>query len=165
MKSKVGSTTCLKTKADREILDSRRRTSVNEILRTLVAKHNLPPYQNEDGTYPFPTAANPFAYPVFPFANPPYAARAYKYVATAQYDAYGNMALQNCTTVRHLTMWFKHHANGSCNESAILSLRGYSGCRGCNEMLKLCFPLILTISMRAAEQLAYHGGSQYAQRY
>ncbi|MFI5188477.1 MAG: PA-phosphatase, partial [Chitinophagales bacterium] len=24
----------------------------NEIMRDLVAKHNLPPYQNEDGTYP-----------------------------------------------------------------------------------------------------------------
>ena len=32
----------------------------NEILRGLVAKHNLPPYQNADGTYPFPSAANPF---------------------------------------------------------------------------------------------------------
>src|SRR6266487_4949710 len=26
----------------------------NEIMRELVAKHNLPPYQNEDGTYPIP---------------------------------------------------------------------------------------------------------------
>jgi hypothetical protein len=59
----------------------------NEILRELVAKHNIPPYQNEDGTYPFPSAANPFAYPTFPFANPPYAARAYAYVSAAQYDA------------------------------------------------------------------------------
>src|SRR6185295_16205166 len=59
----------------------------NEILRELVARHNLPPYQNEDGTYPAPNAANPFAYPQFPFANPPYAARAYAYVSAAQYDA------------------------------------------------------------------------------
>lgn len=59
----------------------------NEILRELVAKHNLPPYQNPDGTYPLPSAANPLAYPQFPFANPPYAARAYAYVAAAQYDA------------------------------------------------------------------------------
>ncbi len=59
----------------------------NEILRDLVAKHNLPPYQNDDGTYPFPNANNPLAYPQFPFANPPYAARAYAYVAAAQYDA------------------------------------------------------------------------------
>ena len=59
----------------------------NEILRELVAKHNLPPYQNEDGTYPAPSATNPLAYPLFPFSNPPYAARAYAYVSTATYDA------------------------------------------------------------------------------
>lgn len=59
----------------------------NEILRELVAKHNLPPYQNANGTYPVPSAANPLAYPQFPFSNPPYAARAYAYVTTAQYDA------------------------------------------------------------------------------
>jgi hypothetical protein len=59
----------------------------NEILRELVAKHNLAPYQNADGTYPFPNASNPLAYPLFPFSNPPYAARAYAYVSAAQYDA------------------------------------------------------------------------------
>ena len=59
----------------------------NETMRELVAKYNLPPYQNADGTYPIPSAANPFAYPLFPFANPPYAARAYAYIAAAQYDA------------------------------------------------------------------------------
>lgn len=59
----------------------------NEILRELVAKYNLPPYQNADGTYPFPNANNPLAYPFFPFANPPYAARAYAYISAAQYDA------------------------------------------------------------------------------
>ncbi|RDI56635.1 phosphatase PAP2 family protein [Flavobacterium glaciei] len=59
----------------------------NEIMRTLVARHNRPPYQNEDGTYPTPSPANPFANPEFPFSNPPYAARAYAYVSAAQYDA------------------------------------------------------------------------------
>jgi hypothetical protein len=59
----------------------------NEIMRTLVARHNRPPYQNEDGTYPAPSAANPFSNPEFPFSNPPYAARAYAYVSAAQYDA------------------------------------------------------------------------------
>lgn len=59
----------------------------NEIMRELVAKHNLPPYQNADGTYPVPNANNPFAYPQFPFSNPPFAARAYAYVSAAQYDA------------------------------------------------------------------------------
>jgi hypothetical protein len=59
----------------------------NEIMRELVALHNLPPYQNADGTYPIPSANNPLAYPTFPFANPPYAARAYAYLSAAQYDA------------------------------------------------------------------------------
>lgn len=59
----------------------------NEIMRELVALHNLPPYQNPDGTYPAPNPNNPLAYPTFPFANPPYAARAYAYLSTAQYDA------------------------------------------------------------------------------
>lgn len=59
----------------------------NELMRELVAKYNLPPYQNADGSYPAPSAANPFAYPLFPFANPPYAARAYAYISAAQYDA------------------------------------------------------------------------------
>ncbi|HEY4109792.1 phosphatase PAP2 family protein [Puia sp.] len=59
----------------------------NEVMRELSAKYNLPPYQNTDGTYPIPNSANPFAYPFFPFSNPPYAARAYAYVSAAQYDA------------------------------------------------------------------------------
>jgi hypothetical protein len=59
----------------------------NEILRELVAKYNLAPVNNPDGTYPIPSATNPLAYPYFPFANPPYAARAYAYVSVAQYDA------------------------------------------------------------------------------
>jgi hypothetical protein len=59
----------------------------NEIMRTLVARHNLPPYQNPDGSYPIPSSANPFNNPQFPFSNPPYAARAYAYVSAAQYDA------------------------------------------------------------------------------
>jgi hypothetical protein len=59
----------------------------NEILRELVAKYNLPTVNNADGTYPNPNAANPLAYPYFPFSNPPYAARAYAYVSCAQYDA------------------------------------------------------------------------------
>ena len=59
----------------------------NEIMQTLVARHNRPPYQNPDGTYPAPSSANPFANPQFPFSNPPFAARAYAYVSAAQYDA------------------------------------------------------------------------------
>jgi len=59
----------------------------NEIMRDLVAKHNVPPYQNPDGSYPAPSSTNPFNYPEFPFSNPPYAARAYAYVSAAEYDA------------------------------------------------------------------------------
>lgn len=59
----------------------------NEIARELVAVYNIPPEANPDGTYPVPSAANPGAYPKFPFANPPYASRAYAYLHTAMYDA------------------------------------------------------------------------------
>jgi hypothetical protein len=53
----------------------------------LAAKYNLPPAPNADGTYSTPSAANPATYPYFPFANPPYAARAYAYFSGALYDA------------------------------------------------------------------------------
>ena len=59
----------------------------NEIMRALVAKHNLAPQEDANGNYPVPDANNPFSYPVFPFSNPPYAARAYAYISVAQYDA------------------------------------------------------------------------------
>jgi hypothetical protein len=59
----------------------------NEIERGLVARYNLPPAPTAAGTYPLPDAENPFADPVFPFSNPPYAARAYSYVSVAQYEA------------------------------------------------------------------------------
>ena len=59
----------------------------NQILRELVAEHNLPPAPRENDTYVFPDVNNPFADPVFPFATPPYAVRAYSYVAVAQFEA------------------------------------------------------------------------------
>jgi hypothetical protein len=59
----------------------------NELLRKLVARYNLPPAPNHMGLYPVPDAENPFGDPNFPFANPPYAARAYSYVTIAQYEA------------------------------------------------------------------------------
>jgi hypothetical protein len=59
----------------------------NQILRELVARYNLPPAPRDEGGYPVPDAENPFGDPVFPFANPVYAARAYSYVSAAQYDA------------------------------------------------------------------------------
>jgi membrane-associated phospholipid phosphatase len=59
----------------------------NQIARELVAKYNLAPVNNEDNTYPVPDQNNPTAYPKFPFANPPYASRAYALLSVAQYDA------------------------------------------------------------------------------
>jgi membrane-associated phospholipid phosphatase len=59
----------------------------NQIQRELVARYNLPPAPRDDGSYVAPDADNPFADPQFPFASPPYAARAYAYVSVAQYEA------------------------------------------------------------------------------
>lgn len=59
----------------------------NQLFRDLVAEYNLPPAPKADNTYPVPNAENPFGDPNFPFANPPYAARAYSYVSVAQYEA------------------------------------------------------------------------------
>jgi hypothetical protein len=59
----------------------------NEIARELAAKYNLAPAANAEGKYPVPDAANPLADPKFPFANPPYTARALAYLSVAQYDA------------------------------------------------------------------------------
>ncbi|HLO44382.1 MAG TPA: phosphatase PAP2 family protein [Leadbetterella sp.] len=59
----------------------------NEIARELAAKYNVPPASNAEGKYPVPDAANPLADPKFPFANPPYTARALAYLGVAQYDA------------------------------------------------------------------------------
>jgi hypothetical protein len=59
----------------------------HEIARELAANYNVPPNYNADGTYPVPDPNNPTAYPRFPFANPPYASRAFALLAVAQYDA------------------------------------------------------------------------------
>lgn len=62
-------------------------TRWNQIMRELVARYNLPPAPRWDGTYAVPDAENPFADPGFPFASPPYAARAYSYVSVGQFEA------------------------------------------------------------------------------
>lgn len=59
----------------------------NEIARELAAKYNLAPAPDSAGNYPAPNAADPGNYPLFPFAHPPYASRAFAYWAAAQYDA------------------------------------------------------------------------------
>jgi hypothetical protein len=57
------------------------------IASDMMAKYNLPPVANADGTYPVPNAATPDVYPYFPFANPPYASRAYAHFSAAMFDA------------------------------------------------------------------------------
>ena len=127
----------------------------NEILRQLVAKHNLAPYQNPDGTYPAPSSTNPFAYPIFPFSNPPYAARAYAYVSAAQYDAliaayhfkkqYNRAApYKNDTTIHSFVP--KSNLPSYPSEDAVVSGAAV-------EMLKLLFPADIDyIEQKAGEQ-------------
>jgi len=115
----------------------------NQILRELVAKYNLPPYQKADGTYPFPDATNPLAYPFFPFANPPYAARAYGYVSTAQYDAlvaawkhkftYKRPALTKTSSAVTALVPLNTDLPSYPSEDAVLASVSY-------EMLKVMFP-------------------------
>lgn len=59
----------------------------NEIARELSARYNIPPASDAKGQYPVPDPANPLSDPKFPFANPPYTARALAYLSVAQYDA------------------------------------------------------------------------------
>ena len=114
----------------------------NEIMRSLVAKYNLPPFQNADETYPIPSSANPFAYPLFPFANPPYSARAFAYISAAQYDAM--VACWNYKNVYKRAMPYNIDSNIQAlqyksnfysypSESAVLA--GVTA-----EMMKLLFP-------------------------
>lgn len=85
----------------------------NEVMRDLVSKHNVPTVALPDGTYPAPNSANPFAYPEFPFSNPPYAARAYAYLSGAQYDA--------LVTAYHFMKFYNRHAPYT-NDSGIQAL-------------------------------------------
>jgi PAP2 superfamily len=60
----------------------------HEMAREIAANYNVPPKFNEEkGAYIFPDANNPSALPKFPFANPPYTARALALLSVAQYDA------------------------------------------------------------------------------
>lgn len=130
----------------------------NEILRDLVAKYNLPPYQNADGSYPFPSSTNPFAYPEFPFANPPYAARAYAYVSAAQYDA--------LIAAYHFKKLYNRAAPYT-NNSAVQALIPKSAlpsypsedavvAGATVEIMKLLFPTeIAFLQQKAAEEMQY----------
>jgi hypothetical protein len=127
----------------------------NEIMRGLVSKYNLPPAPNNLGTYPAPDASNPFGDPNFPFANPPYAARAYSYVTAAQYDAlkaaWYYKYLYNRPTPYNVdpgveALMAKTSLPGYPSEDAVLS--GVTA-----EVLKLLFPAAIEeITLKAAEQ-------------
>lgn len=58
----------------------------NEIALELIAKYNLIPGPNADGTYTLPNPSDPAGPPAFPFAHPPYAVRALAYMSVAQFD-------------------------------------------------------------------------------
>ncbi len=58
----------------------------NEIALELIAKYNLIPGPNDDGTYTLPNSVLPEGPPPFPFAHPPYAVRALAYLSVAQFD-------------------------------------------------------------------------------
>jgi hypothetical protein len=126
----------------------------NEILRELVARHNLPPYQNEDGTYPAPNAANPFAYPQFPFANPPFATRAYAYVSAAIYDA-----LVSAWHYKQLYGRLSPYANDSSVQAFVprTELPSYPSedavvAATAIEVLKLMFPTELAFIQKKADE-------------
>lgn len=127
----------------------------NEIMRGLVAKYNLPPAPNHMGAYPVPDAENPFGDPNFPFANPPYAGRAYSYVSVAQYDAmraawhykylYNRKSPYNADSGIEALMT-KTTLPGYPSEDAVMS--GVSA-----EVMKLLFPGALEeITIMAAQQ-------------
>jgi hypothetical protein len=130
----------------------------NEIMRDLVAKHNVPPYQNPDGSYPAPSSANPFNYPQFPFANPPFAARAYAYLSAAQYDA--------LVTAYHFKKQYNRSAPyvNDANIQALIpksSLPSYPSedavVAGASvEIMKMMFPTeVAYIEQKAAEEMQY----------
>lgn len=127
----------------------------NEIFRGLVSRYNLPPAPLANGTYPAPDAENPFGDPNFPFANPPYAARAYSYASAAQFEAlklawrykyqYNRPSPYNADAGIEALM-SKTTLPGYPSEDAVMS--------GVNaEVLKLLFPAAVEeITLKAAEQ-------------
>ena len=130
----------------------------NEIMRELVAKHNRPPYQNADGTYPTPSPANPFGATEFPFSNPPYAARAYAYVSAAQFDAL--IAAWHYKKVYNRAAPFTVDANYQVlvPKSSLPSYPSEDGVLAgvTVEMLKMLFPTeIAFVQQKAEEQKLY----------
>jgi hypothetical protein len=127
----------------------------NQFFRDLVARYNLPPAPRADGSYPAPDAENPFGDPAFPFANPPYAARAYAYVSASLYDA-----LKAAWHYKYLYKRPAPYTNDAGVEALVpkTDLPAYpsedavmSGVSA--EMLKFLFPAAVEdITLKAAEQ-------------
>jgi hypothetical protein len=127
----------------------------NEIMLEMVARADLPPPPNADGTYSAPDANNPFAEPQFPFGNPPYAARAYSYVSVAQFEA-----LKAAWHFKHLY----NRPSPSDVDGAVRALQPTNGLPAypseaavlsgvTAELLKLLFPTnVEEIARKAAEQ-------------
>lgn len=146
------------TKAQRASIEYWSRGGVvrwNELMLEQVSRANLPPAPAADGTYPVPDANNPFADPQFPFGNPPYAARAYSYVAVAQYEAL------------KVAWYYKHLYNRpapSAVDSGVVSLMPATGVPAypsedavvsgvTAELMKLLFPTAVErITLLAGEQ-------------
>ncbi|HTF21044.1 MAG TPA: phosphatase PAP2 family protein [Chryseolinea sp.] len=127
----------------------------NQFFRDLVSRYNLPPAPKADGTYPVPDAENPFGDPAFPFANPPYSARAYAYVSASMYDA-----LKAAWYFKYLYKRATPYANDAGVEALVpkTDLPAYpsedavmSGVSA--EVLKFLFPAAVEdITLKAAEQ-------------
>jgi hypothetical protein len=126
----------------------------NEILRELVSRADLPPPPSPDGTYPVPDVNNPFAEPQYPFGNPPYAARAYSYVAVAQFEAlkvawyykYLYSRPAPASVDRNIQALISTDLPGYPSEDAVLS--GVTA-----ELLKLLFPTsVEEITLKAGEE-------------
>jgi hypothetical protein len=127
----------------------------NQIMRGLVAQFALPPAPRADGTYPAPDVENPFGDPAFPFANPPYDARAYSYVSVAQYEA-----LKSAWYFKDLHKRPAPYTNDNAVQALVpkTDLPAYpsedavlSGVTA--EMLKVLFPAAAQeITLKAAEQ-------------
>ena len=115
----------------------------NDIARALAAKYNLPPAANADGTYPAPSSINPGVYPYFPFANPPYASRAFAYWSAAQFDGmivtwyykykFNRPAVYNHENTIN-TLLPKQDLPGGISEDAVIATIS-------KEMLSFLFPL------------------------
>jgi membrane-associated phospholipid phosphatase len=144
--------------ADQQLMNDWKNSGIlkwNAFTREMVAKYNLPPEANADGTYPVPSAANPAAYPKFPFANPPYASRAYAYTSAAMYDAlvacwkYKFLYNRKSPVVNDARITAKEKLQADLpsypSEDAVVAQVAY-------KMLKVLFPLDSVVQLQMATE-------------